>query len=282
MKLLRNCANKLVAGSVALFVLAWAAELSAAPGKQGSGQGSATVSGVKGATRYSTDNGRTWHPVKVGLILKAPALIQTAANSHVDLVLGEREVTGHEPTIGNLVFTPGTGEDANVLRITPDSILSIDKLMVEETGADVVSDTQLDLRAGRIMGNVKKLSAASRYEVKFPTGVAGIRGTIYTIDKNGLTRVLTGSVVVSYLKDGVVQTQVVMAGYQFDPATGLVTPIPEFDKKEMVREFRELGGKPNVPPTTFTVDNTIYYVSPTTGHNGVGIGPPPGGVGKAN
>src|SRR5690242_9476629 len=115
MKRLKDFANKLVAGGVALFVVAWATEISAAPGKQGSGQGSAIVSGVKGATRYSTDNGRTWHPIKVGLVLKAPALIQTAANSHVDLVLGEREVTGHEPTVGNVVFAPGTGEDANVL-----------------------------------------------------------------------------------------------------------------------------------------------------------------------
>jgi hypothetical protein len=84
--------------------------------------------------------------------------------------------------------------------------LAIDKLTAEDTGTDMVTETQLDLRAGRITGSVKKLSAASRYEIKFPTGVAGIRGTLYSITSGGVVQVGLGSVVVSYLKDGAVVT----------------------------------------------------------------------------
>jgi hypothetical protein len=85
--------------------------------------------------------------------------------------------------------------------------------------------------------------------------------------------VLVGSLVISYLnKDGVVVTQVVAGGQQFDPATGLVTPIPDFNQNEMTKEFKEMGGNPNVQPTSITVDNTIYYVSPTTGAGDIGGG----------
>ena len=54
------------------------------------------------------------------------------------------------------------------------SALGIDKLTSMDTGSDSVTETQLDLKAGHIMGSVKKLSAASKYEVKIPNGVAGI------------------------------------------------------------------------------------------------------------
>jgi len=57
-------------------------------------------------------------------------------------------------------------------------VLSIDKLTVDQTGVDTISDTQLDLKAGSIFGTVKKLAVGSKYEVKIPNGVAGIRGTI--------------------------------------------------------------------------------------------------------
>src|SRR5947199_36035 len=104
------------------------------------------------------------------------------------------------------------------------------------TGADIVSETQLDLQRGRLFGNVKKMSAASRYEVKLPNGVAGIRGTIYTLSSDGVVQVLVGSAVIAYVgPDGNTVTQVVMGGQQFDARNGQVTPIPNFNQKEMVK-----------------------------------------------
>ena len=117
--------------------------------------------------------------------------------------------------------------EQNTVRITANSVLGIDKLSTMQTGSDVVTDTQLDLKAGRILGNVKKMSAASKYEIKLPNGVAGIRGTFFDISAEGLVRVVTGSVVVAYVgPDGTVVTQVVSGGQQFDSRTGQLSPIP--------------------------------------------------------
>ena len=89
-----------------------------------------------------------------------------------------------------------------------------------ETGADMVTDTQLDLKSGHIMGNVKKMSGASRYEIKLPNGVAGIRGTIYHVWADGRIQVAEGTVVLSIVDaQGNVQTRVINAGYEYNPRT---------------------------------------------------------------
>ena len=256
-------------------------------------QSTAKVVRIKGNARFTTGN-NVWQPLRVGAKLKAGTVIQTASEgSYVDLVLGNEEASastavnmGGSSMVAAAGPPPGSGSappsagDQNIVRVFENSTLAIDKLTTMETGADTVSETQLDLQRGRIFGNVKKMSAASKYEVKLPNGVAGIRGTIYTLSAVGVVQVLVGSVVIAYVgADGNVVTQVVMGGQQFDARTGQVTPIPNFNQKEMVKLAKETRIGPNTPPTTFTVDHTIYYVSPTIGHNGNagGNGPPPGG-----
>ena len=257
-------------------------------------QSAAKVVRKKGEARFTTGN-NVWQPLRVGALLKAGTVIQTASEgSYVDLVLGNEEASAPSavrmgvagsmastasPPPSSSSYTPAAG-DQNIVRVFENSTLAIDKLTSMDTGADTVSETQLDLQRGRIFGNVKKMSAASKYEVKLPNGVAGIRGTIYTPSAVGVVQVLVGSVVIAYVgADGNVVTQVVMGGQQFDARTGQVTPIPNFNQKEMVKLAKETRVGPNTPPTTFTVDHTIYYVSPTIGHNGNegGNGPPPGG-----
>jgi hypothetical protein len=76
---------------------------------------------------------------------------------------------GDGPVLGTRPVTT----EQNTLRLWADTLLSVDKLTVTETGADVATDTQLDLKAGHIYGVVKKMSAGSKYEVKIPNGVAG-------------------------------------------------------------------------------------------------------------
>jgi hypothetical protein len=150
---------------------------------------------VEGNAQYSTD-GRTWQTLHQGDILKPGAVIRTAEKSLVDVVLGEQGTAGGNFQGPNLLNMPGGGgggagagggggggggasdtEKANIVRIFQSTVLGVDKLTVERTGVDEVSDTQLDLRAGQIMANVKKLSAQSKYEIKVPNGVAGIRGS---------------------------------------------------------------------------------------------------------
>jgi hypothetical protein len=269
MKNIRSLSKYLLLAGVALAMVAPATA-------QQMNQGTAKVVRIKGSARYATASNE-WQPLKVGDTLRAGAVIQTAKDSRVDLVLGEKDPVTKETKWGEVLQYNPVAEQ-NFIRVWESSVLSIDKLLLADTGSDVLTETQLNLRSGRVFGMVKKLTAASKYEIKIPSGVAGIRGTIYTISADGVVSVLVGSVVIAYVDgSGNVVTQVVVGGQQFDSRTGQVSPIPDFDQKEMVKTAKDNHIGPNTPPTTFVQDNTTYYVSPTQGHNGNegSNGPPP-------
>lgn len=268
MKQTNRIMNWLVACGLALVMTA---SLSAQTAAERSGK----VVRIKGAARYSTGN-NVWQPLKIGQVLKAGTLIQTAADSHVDIVLGEaaktnpvRAVANPASGVGGSGYQPKAEQD--VVRIQADTVLALDKLSVIDTGTDKVTDTQLDLRSGKIFGTVKKLNATSRYEIKLPNGVAGVRGTVYQVTADGVLQVLTGTMVISWTAaDGTVMTQTVNGGYQFDARTGLITPLPQAIMDDM-RRMAVLGTVITQGPTSFIEDGTIYYVSPTDGDNS----PPP-------
>jgi hypothetical protein len=226
---------------------------------------------IKGAARYSTGN-NVWQPLKVGEALKAGSLIQTAKGSSVDISFEDAIMPlagkGGGPSKSHMnQFLPTIEQD--MVRLGEDTVISVDKLTVVPTGNDEIIETELDLRKGRVFGTTKKMSAGSQYRVKMPNGIAGIRGTIYTLSADGVVQVLVGSVVIAYTQpDGTVVTQVVNGGYQYDARSGQITPIPDYNQKEMVREAKEARIGPNTPPTTYMVDGTLYYVSPRTGQNG--------------
>jgi len=159
-------------------------------------QGTARVRSVEGSAKYSTGGG-AWLPLKAGTSMQAGATITTAARSHVDVYLG---ING--PTI----------------RITEESTVGIDKLTYTDTGADAVVETQLNLKKGILMGSVRKLAAASRYEIKTPAGVAGIRGTDYVITDKLQLLILKGLGHVAYiLNDGNILSESVSTGEAFVP-----------------------------------------------------------------
>ena len=168
MKETRSLLNSLVACGVALAMVSTLAA-------QTVNQGAAKVVRLKGAARYTTGN-NDWQPLKVGDIVKPGTIIQTAAKSRVDLVLGDGSAPVARPVAGEMLSYQPSAEQ-NIVRMWENTLLGIDKLTVTQTGADEVTETQLDLKAGHIFGMVKKMSAASKYEVKIPNGVAGIRGT---------------------------------------------------------------------------------------------------------
>lgn len=165
----------------------------------------AVVRAVRGTAEYSSD-GNSWKKLSVGTQLNEKARIKTAPASTVDLFLGA---------------------NGPVVRVTEDTILGLDKLQYENTGEDAVIETQLDLSNGRILGNVKKLAAASKYEVKTPQGVAGIRGTKYDISATGRVTVVEGSVMVVYLVNGQLTPPVIVnAGQTVVPPATAVQPVP--------------------------------------------------------
>ena len=159
--------------------------------------GRAVARAVRGSVDYSDGSG-SWKKMRVGSILKQGATIRTAAESSADLFLDK---------------------NGPVVRVTENSQLGLDRLSYESSSAEVIIDTGLNLKDGRILGNVAKMAQASKYEVKTPNGVAGIRGTEYDISANGRVLVITGSVVV--VAGG--QTFVVNAGEAFDPGAKAVS-----------------------------------------------------------
>lgn len=244
-------------------------------------QVNAKVSRIKGSARYSTD-AANWKTLKVGQSLGAGVVIQTAANSFVDLVLGAEDAIVMSPRISETFTVRPPAESAfqallapDSIRVYADSMLALDKLTSTKTGMDDVRETQLDLRAGSIFGKVKKLSAASKYEIKLPNGVAGIRGTIYSVNAQGVVSVLIGSVVISMVgPDGRVATQVVNGGYSYDPSTGALTPLSDDQVQELTDTAQKAGEGAAPPPTTYTIDQTTIFISPTTG-TGPSSGPSP-------
>jgi hypothetical protein len=197
-------------------------------------------------------------PLSVGKALNAGAVVKTAANSQVDL---------------SLKF------NGPVIRVTADTTLGLSKLLYDETTADVVIDTQLDLSNGRILGNVKKMAAASKYDVKIPTGTVGIRGTEYDISTAGAVTVVTGSVLVTYVApNGTVSQITVNAGQTWNPPTvangPVLPPVPTPDSilQDITPQFTDITTT-YIPPTTTDGGGGVIvvqpeppnYVSPTEG-----------------
>jgi hypothetical protein len=122
--------------------------------------------------------------------------------------------------------------EQNVVRVLENSVLVIEKLTTTDTGADTVSDTELNLKKGGIFASVKKLSAAAQYIVKTPTGIAGVRGTQFELVLNDDGSVKMCAVYKTTNADG----GLVIVTAPGDPGTNLVggqmlengnpTPIP--------------------------------------------------------
>jgi hypothetical protein len=153
----------------------------------------AIVRAVRGTAKYTTGKG-VWVPVKVGTKLKAGDTIQTGPESTVDLFLGQ-----------------------SVVRVNADTAMGFDKLTQMGTGVETVTETQLNLQSGRILGNVKKLAAASKYEIKTPHGVAGIRGTEFIIDAGGRGRIVVIAGTVLFAPAGGGQVVTIFEGNQYLP-----------------------------------------------------------------
>jgi hypothetical protein len=157
--------------------------------------GYATVVRVEGEASYSLDDGAHKFPLIAGKYIEAGATIYTGADGVVDVILGKAiempqsrwvpdrvSLAVDSPVRGLVTYRPA--QEQNMVRLMPDSALVLDKLTTVSAGADTVSDTELDLKKGSIYASVKKLSPAAQYLVKTPTGIAGVRGTQFSIALN--------------------------------------------------------------------------------------------------
>jgi len=225
----------------ALF-LAWAGVASAATDVK---PAAITVVSLQGEARYSVD-GQSWHPLVVGKILHAGAVIETAAGSSANLILSGNPVpipqsdSSAPQSIAQLGQAPDPNlrgyesykpmAQQNVVSMGADTMLAVDKLTVIDTGVDTVGDTELDLRAGKVFVNAKKLSAGSQYIIKLPNGVAGIRGACFNLDVFGHCNCLFGQVVLSIIgPNGQPILIPVVGGYSYNPQTGQLTNLSPLD-----------------------------------------------------
>lgn len=262
MKITRSFTGVVLALGIAAVTVAWA---------QGAfGQGSAKVVRVVGDAQAITA-GNERHPLKPGDIVKPGTVLQTASGSQVDLVLGNSdEDLGRQILQPSFTYRPEGNATANAIRMFSDTTLSLDKLSSTQTGADTVTETQLDLRTGKIFGTVKKMAGASKYEVKYPNGVAGIKGAVFLMRADGTTSVYSGAVVLAYLKAGQTVTRPIDAGYMFDAPSETLIPIGQSrDYSDLLAALKQVGALPSgAPPSAFAPDRTYQWLSPTIGSKG--------------
>ena len=247
---------------------------------QGTSQGVGTVIRVQGLASYSLDGGTKWIPLVGGQHLPPGSQIHTGYNGVVDVILGKAiglpqadwqpdrvSEAADSPVRGLVSYKPSA--EQNVVRLTPDSTLAIEKLTITDTGADTVGDTELNLSEGKIFASVKKLSGASQYLVKIKNGVAGVRGTLFSISADGATVVFeshnNGGLVLSVTtSSGVTTTTLVQPGFQFDPLGGAGSPIPVQLTPEILHILQQIFAAvrtPYVQIVNFSFDHTFCYVS---------------------
>jgi hypothetical protein len=263
MKETQSILNSLVACGVALAMVSTLAA-------QSVDQSAAKVVRMKGAVRYSTGN-NNWQDLKIGDVVRPGTVIQTAADSRVDLVMGDVNAPPARTIMPSDMLSYLPMSEQNMVRIWENTLLGVDKLTEMRTGMEVVTETQLDLKAGHITGSVKKMSAASKYEVKLPNGVAGIKGTIYDCYAEGIIKVTEGSAVVAYSgANGAPATQVIMSMQSFDIRTGTLSTLSDADKSTVDAIMKQMQaglfiGPPNAnvglrPPEVPLVP--IVYIQP--------------------
>jgi len=163
-------------------------------------QFNAEIVNLKGQASYSTNNGETWSPAKVGDVLKPGTLVETGKEkSKVDLLLGSERTSAPQPGSSTGALAPGASRPrfsrGNVVRLLEDSVLGIESLTIQTNGTEAVEEIHLDLRSGKTI--VNNMWEASRFQIKYPIGAdhrGGIAGLgtgpmIYVITSAGDARV---------------------------------------------------------------------------------------------
>lgn len=152
------------------------------------------------------------------------------------------------------------------LNIIGDTTVIFEKTQFKKVEGLNVHETVLDLKKGGLIGDVKKLSKASNYNVKHAQGVAGIRGTKWAVLPNQGVVCSEGSVSVTFVVNGVALPPITLLPGQMvlPPTNGrapIVIPISDEWATILVKIFEDKdkgpGPKPHPrppgpPPSAFT------------------------------
>jgi len=212
---------------------------------------------ISGNVEFSTQPDQ-WQPLRLDSKLGGGSVIRTHEDSTLDFYLDESKTT---------------------LRLTPNSKLAIKTLKVWQAGNQSVTDTELKLLDGGIVGVQKKLMKPSHFQITTPNGTATIVGTEYLVRADGAITVLSGSVSINYNlpgNKGSVKADI-PAGYSFNPATGTVIPTTPAYLTSIIADVNTVKENAEVYKAggATIVVKADQSVSPTKGNNGVGNGVDP-------
>ncbi len=205
-------------------------------------KGKATVRAVHGPCKYSVAGG-PWLPIKVNMTLLSGTSVKTEGpESWVDM-----NVNGVNSTV----------------RVAPNTTMKIDNMEYMGSSSSGDTKTTLNLQSGNVLGNVKKLSASSDYDIRTPNGVAGIRGTDFSvkveIQPDGNYRItftsVVGQLVCAAIIPGVPNavTKVLNDGQSWTPGVGtdVVDEVKDLLKRYQVQiEAAIVAGPPPVTTPT--------------------------------
>lgn len=122
---------------------------------------------IKGEALVKSSKEKNWLSAKTGMILKEGDVIKTGTNSAVVIQLLKEN------------------QETAIVDIKNNSQLLIAE--ISKTDEKKREHTLLDLAIGKILVKAQKLHGEkSKFEVKTPTSIAGVRGTTFTVEVSGL------------------------------------------------------------------------------------------------
>lgn len=119
-----------------------------------------TVTAIKGVAMIKKQGNINWEEVKVGTALSQGDRIKTASGAELDLNLD------------------GKAQSA-IIKVRESTEIGLVSLSKDKTNEQ--EKTLLELSVGEVLIKAKKLQQGSDFEVKTPTSIVGVRGTIFSV-----------------------------------------------------------------------------------------------------
>ena len=190
----------------------------------------AIVVKVSGSARIRSRGALIWHDAKINEVLNAGDVIETKDDGKIEIKL----------------------ENGNVVNLKPNSELKLQKLSKDLKTGDY--ENLLESSHGKIKAQVQKLKGNSKFEVKTPTAVAAVRGTILFL--NILPNMTTayfenGNGTVQNLVSGIIQTVAAGNSSSTDDQGNVSPPAPPSDEQQSEWQEgweSEGGGEGYSPP----------------------------------
>lgn len=126
----------------------------AAEGYSEAGEMKAKVTSVSGSVRVRNRGSIVWHDAKLNEILGAGDTIETKDDGKIEIKI----------------------DNNNIINLKPNSQLTLQKLTEDPKSGDY--ENLLESNHGKIRAKVGKIKGNSKFEIKTPTAVAAVRGTI--------------------------------------------------------------------------------------------------------